>query len=470
MKMRSHMNGIATTLGAFALLMFASLMSAPGAGAQAAGQSAAQGGQGANPGYTMPEYNAFHACQTETDPAAQVKCLDDFTARFPNSTLTQYVYALQYPAYAKLKNYAKEIEAADKLIAMDKADVAARLYAVQARLQAFTQVFDPKAADATAQLQKDRDAALLGPKLLNQVAKPAAATDEQWAQTKKAAIAFFDNQAGYTELQLHDYNAAIASFKDVLANTPNDATATYQIGSAYLAMTPPQTLDGFWAVARSISLKVPKADQVKDYLRSKMLAYEQPGCDSQIDAQLNELLQLAANSPDRPATYTIPSADDLRKIHDASNVLSIISDLQGGGDKAKMTWLAVCGAEFPEAGGKVIDVQNGTGTVDFLVNMGATSEDMQNATAANMDVKVYTAAPATPPPSPTGGSTPAQITPQPDVTRIQKDDAIKFSGTIVGYDPSPFLLKWDQVKVDPSSIPAAGAPKGRGGRAGRGRG
>jgi hypothetical protein len=31
---------------------------------------------------------------------------------------------------------------------------------------------------------------------------------------------------------------------------------------------------------------------------------------------------------------------------------------------------------------------------------------------------------------------------------------------LVGYDPSPFVLHWDQVKVDPSVIPEkAGATK-----------
>ena len=57
-------------------------------------------------------------------------------------------------------------------------------------------------------------------------------------------------------------------------------------------MNPPQPLDGFWALARAINLKIPDSDKVKDYLRRQILAYEQPGCDSQLDAQLSELLQL----------------------------------------------------------------------------------------------------------------------------------------------------------------------------------
>ena len=74
--------------------------------------------------------------------------------------------------------------------------------------------------------------------------------------------------------------------------------------------------------------------------------------------------------------------------------------------------------------GKIIDIQTGDGVVDFKAYTGSSSEDMQAATTANMDVKVYTAAPASPPAG-------AQITPQPDVTRLQKDDGIQFAGTMV---------------------------------------
>jgi len=173
-------------------------------------------------------------------------------------------------------------------------------------------------------------------------------------------------------------------------------------------------------------------------------------------------LQLAANSPDRPATYTIPAHDDLTKISQASTIITVISDLSAGGDKAKMTWLAICGAEFPEVVGKIVDVQKSEGSVDFMVFTSASSDEMQAATMANMDVKVWTA------PKPATAALPnansvnlPPVEPQPDVVRLSKDDPIRFAGMLVGYDPSPFLLHWDHVKVDPSVIPekAGGAKK-----------
>ena len=405
--------------------------------ARPAATQAQQAQDQAKPTYTIPEYNAFQAANAEKDPQARLKLLDDFVAKFPSSTLNPYVFQLYIKTYTDLKNYPKVIEYADKVIALgDKVDAAGKLQALQARCQVFPYAYNQKAADATEQLNKERDAALQGAKLLADFPKPAGSTmtDEQFAEQKKPVLAFFQNSAGFACLQLKDYPCAINAFKAVLALTPTDAVASYRLGVAYLEMKPPRALDGFWALARAINLKIPDSDKIKDYLRRQILAYEQPGCDSLADAQLNELLQLAANSPERPATYTIPSADDLNKIRTSSNILTVIADLKPGGDKAKMTWLALCGAEFPEVVGKLIDITPGTDFVDLKLYTGATPEEIQAATTANLDVKVAG---------------------QPEAARLEKDQGVRFSGTLVGYDPEPtFMLHWDKAKVNPEDIPS----------------
>lgn len=387
--------------------------------------------------YTMAEYNAFQTANAETKPDARIKLLDDFVAKFPNSTLMQYVYALYYPAYTQVKNYPKALDYTDKLVALgDKADSLARLQAIQARVQLFPFVYDAKKPDAHDQLVKERDAALLGIKLLQDLKKPkdSTLTDAQFADQKKPGIALFYGAAGFADLQLKDYPATAEAFKAALAIKSDDAISWYRLGLAFLEMKPPQFMDGFWAVAKAINLKVPGDSQIKDYLRRQILAYEQPGCDSLADAQLNELLQLAAGATERPATYSIPSADDLNKIRQSSNILTVITDLKAGGDKAKMTWLALCGAEFPEVVGKVLEVKPGTDFVELFLYTGATPEEIDAATTPNLDVKVVG---------------------QPDASRLQKGDGARFSGTLASYDPDPaFMLHWDKAKVNPEDIPA----------------
>lgn len=389
------------------------------------------------PTYTLPEYNAYQAANAEKNLQARIKLLDDFISKFPNSTLLPYVYQLYYPTYTQLKNYPKAIEYIDKLISLgDKVELRFRLEALQARVQLFPYAYNAKAADAHDQLVKERDASLLGANLLQGFPKPkdSKLTDAQFEEQKKPGIALFDAAAGFADLQLKDFPGAAAAFKAALVNNPNDAVSNYRLGLAYLQMSPPQSLDGFWALARAINQKVPDDAKIKDYLRREILAYEQPGCDNLVDAQLNELLQLAAGAAERPTTYKIPSADDLNKIRQSSNILTVMTALKSGGDTAKMTWLAICGAEFPEVVGKVINVTPGTDSVDLHLYTGATPEEMQAATSANMDVKVMG---------------------QPEASRIQKDDGVRFSGTLASYDPDPaFLLHWDKAKVNPDDIPA----------------
>jgi tetratricopeptide (TPR) repeat protein len=465
--MRKYLNRIAI---AVAVLSVVPVAAWPAAARTA---QAAQGGQKA-PAYTMPEYNQFTACQQEKDPTSKVKCLDGFVSQFPNSTLMQYVYLLYYQTYYQLKDYAKAITYADKLVALgDKAELGSRVSAIQFRVQVFPYAYNSKSPDYQDQLTKQRDAALQAVKLLQQY-KAAPNSKLSDADLKKYTGIDYA-AAGNADLQLKDNADAVQAFKSALETQPNDALTEYHLGLAYLALTPPQSLDGFWALARAVDQKVPDADKVQDYLRRAMLAYEQPGCVSQVDPQLMNLLQQAANAPARPATWMLPSADDLNKIRqssDTSNIIAVIKSLSGGGDTAQQTWLAFCGAEYPEVVGKIIDVNKSDGYVDFSVFTGATTQEMQAATTANMDVKVWTApppagaapaAPANGAAAQANGAAPAQpqITPQPDVLRLQKDDGIRFSGTLVSYDPSPFLLHWDNVKVDPSIIPKRGASEKR---------
>ncbi|HXW16695.1 MAG TPA: hypothetical protein VEJ39_00235 [Candidatus Acidoferrales bacterium] len=401
--------------------------------ARPAAAQAAQA-QAQQPTYTIPEYNAFQACRAETKPDAQIKCLDDFVAKFPKSTLMKYVDQLYFPAYNQLKNFPKVMEYCDKYIAESdpKTDGAGQLQALYTRSAIFEFAYNPKAPDANDQLAKAKSAALDGLKALDTLPKPDNMTPDQFAENKKPAAALFNSVAGFAELQLKDYAAAADSFKAALINKADDGVASYRLGVALLQETPPASMDGFWALARAIALKAPGDAQIKDYLRKRITVYQQSGCDQLVDPQMNELLQLAATSPTRPATYTIPSSADLDKIRQSSNILSVISDLKAGADKAKSTWLAICGLDFPEVVGKVIDNTPGTDFVELHVYTGATSEDMEAATTANMDVKVVG---------------------QPEASRLQKDDGVRFSGTLVAYDPDPFMLHWDKAKVNPEDIP-----------------
>jgi len=216
------------------------------------------------------------------------------------------------------------------------------------------------------------------------------------------------------------------------------------LGQAYLCMNPPQQMDAFWAFARAVTAKgatQAQASKVKDYLRKLIVNYQGGTvCDSLTDAELNELLQLAGSSAERPGSYSLPSAADLAAAQKDMTIASVVTDLKAGGDKGKLTWLASCGLEFPEVPGKVIEVVPGADFILLKIAFVTSDAEFDAATTPNMDVKVVG---------------------QPEAARVEKDSAVHFTGTLTSYDPDPaFFLHWEKAKVKEEDIPKEkGAPK-----------
>jgi len=386
--------------------------------------------------YTMPEYNAEQACGNDKNPASQVKCLDDFVSKYPNSALLVYVNPMYYRAYYQLKNWAKVIEYADKVVAMDKTEAGDKYTAISARAFAFNSLAP---ADQATQAKNMMAAADAGLKLVPELKKPDALDQKAFDDQKKQALTYLNGTAAQAAIAAKDYPSAIKYYQAVLAVNPEEAVTEYRLGQAYLASNPPQQMDGFWYIARAVTSKGATQDQsskLKSYLRKLLANYQQAACDTLLDAEQNELLQLAGSSSDRPATYKIPSAADLDAARKDMTIASVIADLKTGGDKAKVTWLASCGLEFPDVPGKLIEVTPGAAASDPVVLKVAfvTSDaEFQAATTPNMDVKVIG---------------------QPEAGKLEKDNPVRFTGTLSTFDPEPaFMLHWDKAKVNAEDLP-----------------
>jgi len=429
------------------LAMVATLCLIPGNGESALARTHAErdgsqdAGQSKQP-YTMPEYNAFQAAKAETNPTQQIKVLDDFISKYPNSALLIYIYPLYMQAYGQLKDYPKVITYSDKLAQLNdkNLDAATKFNAYYTHAIAYSTLLSDKTQGPTAakdmgMAKSAQDAVTNALKTLDDVKKPDGVADDAWAtQTKSFRMTLNSIGAQSASVQ-KDWPTAITFYKAYLALNPDEAITNYNLGRAYLALTPPQTMDGFWYVARGASSKnatQAQSKQLKDYLRKLMVNYQQATCESLVDAELNELLQLASGSTDRPSSYSLPSAADLTNAQKDMTILSVINDLKAGGDKAKLTWLASCGSEFPGVPSKVIEIVPGDPLVLKLAFV--TSDDEFNAaTTPNMDLKIVG---------------------QPDAARVEKDSAIHFTGTLVSYDPDPaFMLHWEKGKVNEEDIP-----------------
>jgi tetratricopeptide (TPR) repeat protein len=410
---------------------------APNALAQApAGQDAGAGKQQ----YTMAEYNAFQAANAEKNPAPQIKLLDDFVSKYPNSALLIYIYPLYYNAYSLQKNWPKVIEYADKLIALgEKAEAPIRYQAYYARAFAYSNLPQSKGepdAAAKEQAAKACESAKAGLKTLNELKKPDSMSEDDFNKQKQQPAILFNYTLAQCSMIQKDYQTAIDSYKAVLEKNPDDAITSYKIGQAYMAMTPPQMMDAFWYFAKAVTAKNANQTQsntVKTYLR-KLIANYQGGnvCENLTDAELNELLQLASSSAERPASYKLPSGADLDVARKDMTIASVIADLRAGGDKAKITWLASCGLEFPDVPGKLIEVTAGS-DVQLKVAFVTSDAEFDAKTTPDMDVKVVG---------------------QPEAAKLEKGNPVRFTATLAAYDPDPaFMLHWDKAKVNAEDIP-----------------
>jgi len=96
-------------------------------------------------------------------------------------------------------------------------------------------------------------------------------------------------------------------------------------------------------------------------------------------------------------------------------------------------WLASCGLEYPDVGVRLMVPPAADGdNVDLKVFRGATPEEIEAATEPNMEVKVAG---------------------QPEAKRLEKDAVVRFTGTLVSYSQTPFLLTWDKAKINTEDLP-----------------
>ncbi|HXY01847.1 MAG TPA: hypothetical protein VEI54_13065 [Candidatus Limnocylindrales bacterium] len=393
----------------------------------------------AQPKYTMAEYNTYTAAANEKNAATQVKALDDFVAKYPSSELLRFVYPTYYKNYFSQKNFQKTIEYADKEVALaDKATPQDCYEAYYARALAYMNIPNPDAQTA----KSARDAALAGLKSLEQVPKPEGLDDEKFKKQKEQSAIFLLGTAGSAGLAAKDCAGAAESYKAVLAITPDDLTSNFSLGKAYACTAPPQTVDALWYYSRAATSKNANEQQsksIKAYIR-KMIVNYQGGtvCDSLTDAEMNELLQLAGSSADRPATYKLFSADDLKAARDAMNIATVVTDLKAGGDKAKLTWAGACGLEFPEVPTKVLEIAPATDVVVIKGAFVTSDAEFEAATTPNLEFKVVG---------------------QPEAAKIEmkKNEPAPFlhiTGTLDSYDPDPaFMMHWSKATVKADELP-----------------
>ncbi len=386
------------------------------------------------PTYTPAEYKLYQGAAGETDAAAKIQKLDAFLAEYPKSALKPYILAEYLKAYPGVKNPAAVIASVDKILAMPDLDANTRLQFLYPRTVNYIQSADG------ADHAKAHAGAEEGMRIVAGLKPPDGMAPDVFLNQIKPVKMVFLTAMGSAAMAMKDFAGAASAYQQTLALAPDDALTYYRLGVSYLQQNPPNYMDGFWTVARAVALKVPNEASVRQYLRTSVLRYQNTQCDRELDRQVNEMIALAGQSAERPADYTVPSEADLTKARE--NIATFLETLKNGGGDARVLWLAVCGLEFPDVAVKVLEVtENGESAIMKVYRSKETdpdlaAKDMEAATEPNMELTVSG---------------------QPEVKRLSKDDYVRFTGTLSGYQPEPFLLSWNQAKINPEDIPAEDA-------------
>ncbi|HUI42449.1 MAG TPA: hypothetical protein VL523_10825 [Terriglobia bacterium] len=375
------------------------------------------------------EYDAFQPILAAKDPNAMIKAAEAFVQKYPSSDFKSGAYVAEMTAYQQLGNSAKAIDAAKQAVAASPDNVEAVSYLSFA----FPFVFDPKSADASAQLDQAESNAKHGLDLIGKLQKPAQASDAQFAEYVKAKRAIFNQALGFAALQKKDYPTAITDFNTAKQDNPSDPYVFYRLGLAYLNSTPPDYDHAIWNLARAASLA--KAGKAGDAAAIEKYYEQVYSSRHGSDAGQGDVETQAAASVEPPADFKVAQAPK----HAATGNQFIDAfynyedNLKVGGDTETQTWAQIKGQPFGGPG--VVDsVEKGTDPGTFLVRVDITDESKAKDGVYDVELQDN----------------------QPGCKDLAKGDLLVFKGTISAYTNTPsFVLTLSGGSIDQQYLDAA---------------
>lgn len=244
-------------------VMVASLLSAvafacvaPGANvafAQAAASAAAAGQVQLSPA----EYAAYTNATSQATPQAKAPALEAYLTSYPQSSVKADVLGQLMVAYSSF-DPAKTVDAADRLLQIDPANLRALTFEVYFRKAQADQV-----ADAAAKQAPLDQAATFAQKGIDTITAglPKGMTQADFDAVKGNALPIFYSAIGAADLGKKNYPGAIAAFTSELKSVPIEKTQsvgpvlqdTFLLGVAYQLSTPPDYVSCTFYATRAAS-------------------------------------------------------------------------------------------------------------------------------------------------------------------------------------------------------------------------
>ena len=192
------------------------------------------------------EYNAYTNAVGQSSPAAKASAIEQFLQQYPNSVVKEDMLTQLMAAYEQAGNADKELDAANRLLAVNPNNLRALTLVVYMEKKATTD--QTKLDDAAAKAKQ----ALAAP-------KPATLSDADYEKLKAATTPIFEDAIATDAAAKKDYKSAIDAYTAELKAYTDPAQtqagpgllATYNLGNAYVQEDPKDLVQGIWYLTRA---------------------------------------------------------------------------------------------------------------------------------------------------------------------------------------------------------------------------
>jgi hypothetical protein len=199
------------------------------------------------------EYNALTNAESQTTPVAKAAAIEGFLQTYPNSVVKDDLLGDLMTTYTQVPDYAKALDAADRLLKDDPNNLGALTIEVYLKVAQAGQSTDPAAKQSLLD-----DAAAEAQRGLN-TTKPILTAQSDWDTRKGRATPIFDSTLGADADAKKDYAGAekayiaeLKSMKPADTQVPGPALQdAFNLGVDYLHMTPPDYLSCAFYAARA---------------------------------------------------------------------------------------------------------------------------------------------------------------------------------------------------------------------------
>jgi tetratricopeptide (TPR) repeat protein len=176
------------------------------------------------------ESAAYEGFMREQDPDEQIRLVEDFLLRYPNSELKEYAFQAAMQAYQHKNDYQRVLTYGELTLEENGDNLTALLILASA----ISEMTNRREADWTERMTEAERYARRAQDVLSRMRRPVGMIETQWAQTKRETEATAHAVLGLIFLMREDFGRAELEFKEAVALAPRpDAVLLYRLGLSY---------------------------------------------------------------------------------------------------------------------------------------------------------------------------------------------------------------------------------------------